>query len=220
VFCCLSSYEKAGDEIVTELIAILLLVIALYLFFEILKFPTKQIEQRILTHIDFLPPERKRFLNLSKLKKYKRKIVSDDEIAELADLLALSLVAGRGPVQAFSEIEDSLSTNLGELVKSVLMKNASGISFEKSLLAMGQDANNEAMVQLVRSFLTAISRGTPLAENLRNFSHELRARRKEKILLSASKKEISMLVPIVFVVLPTVLAIAIYPALQVIKNLS
>ena len=85
---------------------------------------------------------------------------------------------------------------------------------------MGEAANNESMLQLARSFQTAIDRGTPLAENLRSFSHELRARRKEQILLSASKKEISMLVPIVFVVLPTVLVIAIYPALQVIKNLS
>ncbi len=85
---------------------------------------------------------------------------------------------------------------------------------------MANEAKSESMLQLVRSFQTAINRGTPLAENLRAFSHELRARRKEKILLSASKKEISMLVPIVFVVLPTVLVIAIYPALQVIRNLN
>lgn len=203
-----------------EIFAILFLVFAGYLFKEVIRFPEKQIKQRIMSYIEYLPRERRKLLNFSKLKKYKKTLVSDDEIAELADLLALSLVAGRGPIQAFSEVEDSLSINLGELVRGVLLKNASGISFEKSLIAMGEAANNEAMLQLARSFQTAIDRGTPLAENLRSFSHELRARRKEQILLSASKKEISMLVPIVFVVLPTVLVIAIYPALQVIKNLS
>lgn len=203
-----------------EIFAILFLVFAGYLFKEVIRFPEKQIKQRIMSYIEYLPRERRKLLNFSKLKKYKKTLVSDDEIAELADLLALSLVAGRGPIQAFSEVEDSLSVNLGELVREVLLKNASGISFEKSLIAMGEAANNESMLQLARSFHTAIDRGTPLAENLRSFSHELRARRKEQILLSASKKEISMLVPIVFVVLPTVLVIAIYPALQVIKNLS
>ncbi len=203
-----------------EIFAILFLVFAGYLFKEVIRFPEKQIKQRIMSYIEYLPRERRKLLNFSKLKKYKKTLVSDDEIAELADLLALSLVAGRGPIQAFSEVEDSLSVNLGELVRQVLLKNASGISFEKSLIAMGEAANNESMLQLARSFHTAIDRGTPLAENLRSFSHELRARRKEQILLSASKKEISMLVPIVFVVLPTVLVIAIYPALQVIKNLS
>ncbi len=203
-----------------EIFAILFLVFAGYLFKEVIRFPEKQIKQRIMSYIEYLPRERRKLLNFSKLKKYKKTLVSDDEIAELADLLALSLVAGRGPIQAFSEVEDSLSVNLGELVRQVLLKNASGISFEKSLIAMGEAANNESMLQLARSFQTAIDRGTPLAENLRSFSHELRARRKEQILLSASKKEISMLVPIVFVVLPTVLVIAIYPALQVIKNLS
>ena len=203
-----------------EIFAILFLVFAGYLFKEVIRFPEKQIKQRIMSYIEYLPRERRKLLNFSKLKKYKKTLVSDDEIAELADLLALSLVAGRGPIQAFSEVEDSLSVNLGELVREVLLKNASGISFEKSLIAMGEAANNESMLQLARSFHTAIDRGTPLAENLRSFSHELRARRKEQILLSASKKEISMLVPIVFVVLPTVLVISIYPALQVIKNLS
>lgn len=203
-----------------EFVAISLLALSIYLFTVIFKFPDQQLERRILTYIDYLPNEKSGFPNLLKLIKPKRALVSDDEIAELADLLALSLVAGRGPIQAFSEVEDSLTPKLRELVKGVLIGNASGLAFEHSLQKMGHDAKNESMLQLVRSFQAAINRGTPLAENLRNFSQELRAKRKEKILLSASKKEISMLVPIVFVVLPTVLVIAIYPALQVIRSLS
>lgn len=203
-----------------EFAAILLVIIALFLLLAIIKFPTQQLERRILAYVDYLPSEKKKYSFQLKPKKVRKTFVSDDEIAELADLLALSLVAGRGPIQAFSEVEDSLAPKLRELIKSVLLRNASGVAFEKSLLTMGHEANNESMLQMVRSFQAAINRGTPLAENLRNFSQELRAKRKEKILLSASKKEISMLVPIVFVVLPTVLVIAIYPALQVIRNLS
>ncbi|MFM1864436.1 MAG: hypothetical protein RL677_216 [Actinomycetota bacterium] len=203
-----------------EIIAIGLLILSLYFFRTILRFPNQQIEKRILTYIEYFPSNTKKLSFRLKAKKYKKALFDDDEIAEFADLLAISLVAGRGPIQALAEIEDSLDPNLRDLVRAALLRNASGISLEKSLLAMANEAKSESMLQLVRSFQTAINRGTPLAENLRTFSHELRARRKEKILLSASKKEISMLVPIVFVVLPTVLVIAIYPALQVIRNLS
>lgn len=203
-----------------ELIAIGLLILSLYVFRTISKFSTQQFEKRILTYIEYFPSNTKKLSFKLKAEKYKKALVDDDEIAEFADLLAISLVAGRGPIQALAEIEDSLDPNLRDLVRAALLRNASGISLEKSLLTMANEAKSESMLQLVRSFQTAINRGTPLAENLRTFSHELRARRKEKILLSASKKEISMLVPIVFVVLPTVLVIAIYPALQVIRNLS
>lgn len=203
-----------------ELIAIGLLILSLYVFRTILEFSTQQIEKRILTYIEYFPSNTKKLSFKLRAEKYKKALVHDDEIAEFADLLAISLVAGRGPIQALAEIEDSLDPNLRDLVRAALLRNASGISLEKSLFTMANEAKSESMLQLVRSFQTAINRGTPLAENLRTFSHELRARRKEKILLSASKKEISMLVPIVFVVLPTVLVIAIYPALQVIRNLS
>jgi tight adherence protein C len=101
-----------------------------------------------------------------------------------------------------------------------LLKAASGISFDNAMEQMVQRQQNESLMILIKSLKIAGERGTPLAEILRSFSHDLRNRNKEKIIRSASKKEIAMLVPIVFVVLPTVLLIALYPALQVIKNLS
>lgn len=211
-----------------ELLATAGLIIGVYLFFIIYKFPKKQIQQRIFAHIDYAANSTKEFnLNsvnlkflLRKVKKFNKPPIPDQEIAEFADLLALALIAGRNPSQALEEIQDLLSFRLENAVKIVLLKNAAGMSFETAMTAMAETEANEALWVMVRSFQFAIERGTPLAEILRNFSHDLRSRTKENILRSASKKEISMLVPIVFVVLPTVLLIAIYPALQVIRNLS
>jgi tight adherence protein C len=129
-------------------------------------------------------------------------------------------VAGRSPIQALDEIVDLISEPLKSYLKEVLLKNASGVAFDKAMTQMALNLKSDALAVLVKSLQIAAERGTPLADILRSFSHELRNRNKEKILRSASKKEIAMLVPIVFVVLPTVLLIAIYPAVQVIKNLS
>lgn len=201
---------------------------ALYLFFVIYRFPEKQIKKRIFAHLDY-PVKSVKKLNLEltsftffkkKLKRLNKTHISDEEIAEFADLLALALIAGRNPSQALEEIHDLLGLNLKNKIKIVLLKNASGLSFESAMKAMAESEANEALAVMVRTLQFAMERGTPLAEILRNFSHDLRSRSKEHILRSASKKEISMLFPIVFVVLPTVLLIAIYPALQVIRNLS
>lgn len=201
---------------------------ALYLFFVIYRFPEKQIKKRIFAHLDY-PVKSVKKLNLEltsftffkkKLKRLNKTRISDEEIAEFADLLALALIAGRNPSQALEEIHDLLGLNLKNKIKIVLLKNASGLSFESAMKAMVESEANEALAVMVRTLQFAMERGTPLAEILRNFSHDLRSRSKEHILRSASKKEISMLFPIVFVVLPTVLLIAIYPALQVIRNLS
>lgn len=201
---------------------------ALYLFFIIYRFPEKQIKKRIFAHLDY-PVKSVKKLNLEltsftffkkKFKRLNKTHISDEEIAEFADLLALALIAGRNPSQALEEIHDLLGLNLKNKIKLVLLKNASGLSFESAMKAMAESEANEALAVMVRTLQFAMERGTPLAEILRNFSHDLRSRSKEHILRSASKKEISMLFPIVFVVLPTVLLIAIYPALQVIRNLS
>jgi tight adherence protein C len=210
-----------------ELLSLLLLIAAGYLFYLVFRYPTLQLEMRVLNYIDLTPRET---LNLARsLKKlfriyFKRSARSieilDKYIAELADLLALALVAGRSPIQALDEIVDLITEPLKSYLKEVLLKNASGVAFDKAMAQMAINLKSDALAVLVKSLQIAAERGTPLADILRSFSHELRNRNKEKILRSASKKEIAMLVPIVFVVLPTVLLIAIYPAVQVIKNLS
>lgn len=209
-----------------EYLAIILFIAALYLFIKIANFKKQQIEHRILTYLDFSPRERKQpWLNRVKnylmlFRKNNNSEELDNEVAELSDLLALALVAGRSPSQALSEIEALLPAKIADVIRSVLLKNSAGVGFDKALQETAEKAANEAFIQFVKTLQAAMERGTPLAENLRSFSHDLRSRSKEKLLSSASKREIAMLVPIVFVVLPTVLVIAIYPALQVIRNLS
>jgi Flp pilus assembly protein TadB len=210
-----------------ELLSLILLIIAGYFFLLAIKFSNKQLETRILSYIEVSPKEHfslmkslKNFIRINFKKQVHKTVILDKHIAELADLLALALVAGRSPIQALDEIVDLVPDPLRIYLNEVLLKNASGIAFDKAMAQMAINQKSDSLSVLVKSLQIAAERGTPLAEILRSFSHELRNRSKEKILRSASKKEIAMLVPIVFVVLPTVLLIAIYPAIQVIKSLS
>jgi len=67
---------------------------------------------------------------------------------------------------------------------------------------------------------TALERGTPLAEVSRVFANDQRLKFRNLLTKQAATKEVSMLFPVVFVVLPSVLAVAMYPALTVLQKLG
>jgi tight adherence protein C len=60
----------------------------------------------------------------------------------------------------------------------------------------------------------ATERGTPMAEVLRAQAADARAAGRRRLLEKAGRKEVLMLVPVVFFILPIVVVIALYPGLH------
>ena len=63
----------------------------------------------------------------------------------------------------------------------------------------------------------AVERGTPLADVLRAQAVDVREEGKRYLLESAGKREIGMLVPVVFFVLPLTIVFALFPGLVGLK---
>ena len=66
----------------------------------------------------------------------------------------------------------------------------------------------------------AVERGTPLAEVMRAQAAAVRALGKRQLLESGGKKEIAMMVPVVFLVLPITILFALYPGLIAISDVA
>ena len=71
---------------------------------------------------------------------------------------------------------------------------------------------NNTMGRISRTLLIALERGTPVAQTLRSLSAEIRSETRRELLEISAKKEVAMMVPVVFGILPSVTAIALYPA--------
>jgi tight adherence protein C len=56
-----------------------------------------------------------------------------------------------------------------------------------------------------------VERGTPLAEVLRAQAADVREQRKRQLIETGGRKEVLMLVPVVFLILPVVVLFALYP---------
>jgi len=69
--------------------------------------------------------------------------------------------------------------------------------------------------RFVDGIIVAIERGTPLAEVLRAQAQDVRDHDKRVLMEIAGKKEIAMLIPVVFFVLPLSVVFAVFPGLAV-----
>ena len=72
-----------------------------------------------------------------------------------------------------------------------------------------------ALGRFVDGIVVAIERGTPLADVLRAQAQDVRDHDKRVLMEIAGKKEIAMLVPVVFFILPLSVMFAVFPGLAV-----
>lgn len=140
--------------------------------------------------------------------------------AEFGDLLAVALVSGQNPRASIEVISEYLSSNFKEGIRSAIRENAFGKPLMMALKEMTEKKETRSLKPLIRQMENAIYRGTPLAEVSRIFAEEQRLKFRNQLMKQAAAREISMLVPVVFVVLPSVLAVALYPALTVLQKLG
>jgi len=115
-------------------------------------------------------------------------------------------------------------TKLFELAVSAefadIRENAFGKPLMIALNEMCESSQIKVLKPLINQMETALERGTPLAEVSRVFANDQRLKFRNLLTKQAASKEVSMLFPVVFVVLPSVLAVAMYPALTVLQKLG
>ncbi|MDQ1738541.1 MAG: tight adherence protein, partial [Pseudonocardiales bacterium] len=78
----------------------------------------------------------------------------------------------------------------------------------------------EPFSRFLQGLLVAIERGTPLADVLRAQATDVREFSKRSLLEAGGRKELQMMVPVVFLILPVTVLFALYPGLLTLVSLS
>jgi tight adherence protein C len=78
----------------------------------------------------------------------------------------------------------------------------------------------EPFSRFLQGIVVAIERGTPLADVLRAQATDVREVGKRALLEASGKKEISMMAPVVFLILPITVLFALYPGLVTLISLT
>jgi tight adherence protein C len=142
------------------------------------------------------------------------------EFPVIADLLALAVLAGEAPVDAIQRVCQLTRGEISRELQSVLDRARSGMPMIVALSEVAERTTLEAFSRFVQGVVVAIERGTPLAEVLRAQAGDVRELSKRELLEAGGRKEIQMMVPVVFLILPVTVLFALYPGLVTLASLS
>ena len=137
------------------------------------------------------------------------------EFPTVAELLALSITAGEGIVEALERVCRTCSGDLVDELRTALATTRTGTPLVDALDSMATRIAIPEIVQFVDGLAVSMTRGTPLAEVLRAQAADVREQSRRRLLELSGKKEIGMLVPVVVFVLPVTVIFAVFPSLTV-----
>jgi tight adherence protein C len=135
------------------------------------------------------------------------------ELPTVADLLAVSVAAGESPAAALERTARVARGDLGHELGLALNDVRAGAGLVAALDAMSRRLTVPAVTRFVDGITVAVERGTPLADVLRAQAADAREVRKRVLMEIGGRKEILMLIPVVFLVLPITILFALYPGL-------
>jgi tight adherence protein C len=142
------------------------------------------------------------------------------EFPVVADLLALSVVAGESPVDALERVCRLTGGELAGDLERALAQARAGTPMTKALTDLAEQTTLEPFARFLQGLVVAIERGTPLADVLRAQAVDVREVGKRALLEAGGRKEISMMVPVVFLILPVTVLFALYPGLVTLTSLA
>lgn len=140
------------------------------------------------------------------------------ELADVAELMALSVTAGEPLTVALAGVSEVSDGVLGKEITRALQAELGSRSITDVLKTLRDQADVVAVQRFFAGVAAAAERGTPLADLLRAQARDVRAGLARELMESAGRREIAMLAPVVFLILPCVVVVALYPGLVAIRG--
>jgi tight adherence protein C len=139
------------------------------------------------------------------------------EFPTIAELLALAVTAGEGPVAALERVSATARGELSAEVTRTLADVRAGSPVASALTAMAERTGLPALTRFAEGVAVALERGSPLAEVLRAQAQDVREAGRRALLESGGRREIAMMVPVVFLILPVTVVFAVFPSLATLR---
>jgi tight adherence protein C len=139
------------------------------------------------------------------------------ELPTVLEFLTLSLSAGEAVLDGLRRVARAGNGDLAREIAVVVAQVNAGVPLAVALERCADEIQLPALSRTVDQLVGALDRGTPLVDVLRAQAQDSRDDAKRSLLEAAGKKEIAMLVPLVFLILPVTVAFAIFPGILVLQ---
>lgn len=140
-----------------------------------------------------------------------------DELPTVLEFLALCLSAGEGILDSLRRVSDVGAGELTGELRGVVLAVGTGSSLSEALGRLSARLEIAALSRSLDQLIAAIDRGAPLAHVLHSQALDAREDAKRGLIERAGRKEIYMLVPLVFLILPLSVLFAVFPGIFMLR---
>lgn len=137
-----------------------------------------------------------------------------EQLPTVAELVAFAVAAGEGPLAALDRVATTVRGDLAGEFRHAVRRVRGGAALPAALREVADGVPSLEASRFADGIAVATERGTPMAEVLRAQAADARATGRRHLLEKAGKKEVLMLIPVVFFILPIVVVIALYPGIH------
>lgn len=141
------------------------------------------------------------------------------ELPSILDRFAVCLGAGLSIPDTFAHVGADSIGILGSETRAIARDIGVGVTLADACNASEQHTRHESWSRLLDHLLGARRHGTPIADIVRSLAADERAAAGRRLLEAASSREIYMLLPLVFVILPMTVMVAVFPGLVALGSL-
>jgi tight adherence protein C len=133
------------------------------------------------------------------------------EFPTVAELLALAVAAGEGPVSALDRIVTRANGELSAELAGVLAQVRTGTPVSRALDDLAARSGLPVVARFAEAVAVALERGTPLTDVMHAQAADVREAGRRALIETGARKEVVMMVPVVFLVLPVTILFAFWP---------
>lgn len=188
------------------------------LFFVLLPFPTKQAFYMfvLLAVVCGLGPD----AILNRQVNARQKMVRR-QLPDILDLLTISVEAGLGFEQAIDRITDSVPGPLSDEFNRMIGEMRAGASRSESLQGIETRTGVDEVRTFVMSMVQADTFGVSIGRVLRSQADEMRIKRRQLAQEAAQKAPVKMLLPMTFLIFPSLFVVILGPAMiSIVQNMK
>jgi tight adherence protein C len=147
-----------------------------------------------------------------------RALEIEREVPNVIDQIVVSLEAGTGFSAALQTSADRLGGPLGEELRLALQEQRMGASLTESLQQLRERVESANLQSFVRAVVQGERLGVSIGQVMRDLAVDMRKRRRQMAEEQAQKTPVKLLLPLVFLILPTIFIVVLVPPLLSMLN--
>jgi tight adherence protein C len=140
-----------------------------------------------------------------------------EEVIAITAVFALALRGGSTVVSALEQSLENANGDVAERLRLVLAALELGLPLHRAVAEVSGAGSSPEVEELLNKLLVANQTGTGLADQLDSLNDSLAGQVAVAKLARATANETKMLLPLVFLILPVTVLIALFPSIQILN---